>query len=416
MIRVQLRWKGPAQRMKLARMVFYSFGLLILFACTLETTVPAALLTATSPPLLAGTPVQPAGVSVQSVTPLPSISEQGIGPDVYPPNVNPLTGQAVTDPSLLNRRPVAVKVNNYPRSNRPQWGLSLADIVYEYYHNNDLPRFHAIFYGNDASLVGPIRSARMLDDQLVAAYQSVFAFAKADYRVMDRLLERDFAARLVYLLDGVCPPRPVCRYQPATDNFLVADTAQVGPYVVAHGGDNTRPRLSGMFFQEEAPPGGGPLSRLYVRYSFAAYLYWDHDPQTGRYFRYQDTREDYPGRGEAYALLTDRLTGELIAADNVVVLVIEHFHEFFQPATDATPKVEVVDMRFTGRGTAYALRDGLVYQVEWLRAAQDSPLTLVQPDGQPYPFKPGTTWFQVVSQATTLELGADAWRFEFSMP
>ena len=38
--------------------------------------------------------------------------------------VNPLTGLKVDDPSKLERRPVAVKINNYPRSNRPQWGLS----------------------------------------------------------------------------------------------------------------------------------------------------------------------------------------------------------------------------------------------------------------------------------------------------
>ena len=72
-----------------------------------------------------------------------------------------------------NRHPVAIKINNYPRSNRPQWGLSLADIVYEYYHNNDLPRFHAIFYGNDAPVLG------VIPDQTIAegatfAYMDLF--------------------------------------------------------------------------------------------------------------------------------------------------------------------------------------------------------------------------------------------------
>ena len=47
------------------------------------------------------------------------------GPDNFPAQVNPLTGLAVADPQLLERRPVAVKINLVPRTtNRPPWGVS----------------------------------------------------------------------------------------------------------------------------------------------------------------------------------------------------------------------------------------------------------------------------------------------------
>src|SRR5688572_23272367 len=46
---------------------------------------------------------------------------------------NPLTGLPVNIPSLLERRPIAIKVGNSPDYVRPQSGLSLADVVYEYY-------------------------------------------------------------------------------------------------------------------------------------------------------------------------------------------------------------------------------------------------------------------------------------------
>ena len=81
-----------------------------------------------------------------------------------------------------------------------------------------------------------------------------------------------------------------------------------------------------MYFYKIPPEGGSPVTRLYLRYSYAAYLSWKFDPITGRYLRYQDTQEDTLGRGEVYAPLTDQLNGEQIGAENVVVLVMDHFH------------------------------------------------------------------------------------------
>ncbi len=50
-----------------------------------------------------------------------------------PAAYNPLTGLVPADPSLLDRRPLVIKISNYPRAIRPQYGLNEADIVFEYY-------------------------------------------------------------------------------------------------------------------------------------------------------------------------------------------------------------------------------------------------------------------------------------------
>ncbi|HSJ86019.1 MAG TPA: DUF3048 domain-containing protein, partial [Anaerolineales bacterium] len=52
---------------------------------------------------------------------------------LLPTDLDPLTGLVPADPSLLERRPLAIKVANYPRYIRPQSGLTLADNIYEYY-------------------------------------------------------------------------------------------------------------------------------------------------------------------------------------------------------------------------------------------------------------------------------------------
>ena len=57
-------------------------------------------------------------------TPLPS-GYQGVPIFVPSTNTNPLTGLTVTDSELLERRPMAIKITQYPRYTRPQSGLRL---------------------------------------------------------------------------------------------------------------------------------------------------------------------------------------------------------------------------------------------------------------------------------------------------
>ncbi len=401
-------------------------GLILIFllaGCGQLDTTPTAALTVQPTSLTTATPFLPAkdtstptltptiaDTSTPTVTPTPVV----YGPTNFPANVDPLTGLVVSDPSLLDRRPVAVKINIVPRSsNRPPWGLSLADIVYDYYHNAGYSCFHAIFYGHNADLAGPIRSARMLDYELVHMYQSIFAYGSADPLINERLLNADFADRL--LLEGnpsTCPPvapDPFCRIEPNTYDLLLGNTATMSADITARGVANGRQDLDGMYFNAKAPADGVKGTQLYVRYSGDNYTRWDYDPATGLYLRFQDNVYD-TGQGEDYAPLTDRNNDQQLSAANVVVILARH--EFFQQ-----PPAEIIDILLSGSGTAYAYRDGQMYQVQWSRPTINSVLTLTYEDGTPFPFKPGTTWFQVVGVSTkAADEGNGAWRFDFLMP
>ena len=117
---------------------------------------------------------------------------------------------------------MAIKVTNFPRSVRPQYGLTLADHVYEYYLENLITRFIGVFYGNDASRVGPVRSGRFFDEHIVRMYKAIFVFAYADDRVVDPWSESDLRNFLVIeredidwafervrsVLDGEAAPAP----------------------------------------------------------------------------------------------------------------------------------------------------------------------------------------------------------------
>src|ERR1035437_7075608 len=116
-------------------------------ACGPAATV-APTATASSPETAPSTetPTPPPSPS-PTITPPFSYPSGGLGPANFPAGVDPLTGLKVANPALLQRRPMLIKVSNLPRSVRPQWGLSFADIVFEYYTEEGSTRFAAIFYG-----------------------------------------------------------------------------------------------------------------------------------------------------------------------------------------------------------------------------------------------------------------------------
>ncbi len=322
--------------------------------------------------------------------------------------LDPLTGLKVADSRVLDRRPLAIKVENLPRNHRPQWGLSLADLVYEYYTEQGTTRFAAIYYGQDAERVGPIRSARFFDANVIRMYKAVFAFGSAYQAVLDRFHGSEYADRLVVEKARNCPP--MCRFEPNGANILVTSTADLSAYATKIGIQNGRQKLDGMTFQSSPPTGGKPAQQVFVRFSGAIYNRWDYDPASGKYLRWVDKQDDLDRTDEVYVQLTDRLTNQPISAANVVVLEIPYSYIV------KTPEMEVFDMDFIGSGMAYAIRDGQIYPVKWKRENRDDVVTLVGEDGLPFPLKPGITWFEVVHTESTVVQKDRSWRFTFVLP
>jgi hypothetical protein len=344
-----------------------------------------------------------------TVTPSPTLDypAEGYGPSDFPANVDPLTGLKLENPSLLERRPMIVKVANLPRNWRPQWGLSFADQVFEYYIEEGTTRFAAVFLGQDSDMVGPIRSARFFDNHLVMMYRAIFAFGSADYRVLNLLYNQSYARRLV--IETACPP--MCRYEPNGANFLVTNTAKLAEFINARkvSGGNGRQNLDGFHFNYALPFQGAQADQVTVRYSAAIYDRWDYNPETGKYYRSVDQSDDFQnGANEVYAPLIDRLTGEQISADNVVLLYVTHQYYLKRP--------EIVDIVMSGPGKAYLFRDGQMYELTWYRNALDQLFIIVGADGKQFPLKPGNTWFEVVGSTTEVSNDAANWRFVFHIP
>ncbi|MBN1147586.1 MAG: DUF3048 domain-containing protein [Anaerolineales bacterium] len=367
----------------------------------------------TSPPTptIAVFELRPTFTPMPTNTPLPAdlLSASGQWLAKLPPDVNPLTGLQVSDVSLLERRPMVVKITNFPRSVRPQWGLTLADHVYEYYLEDGLTRFIGVFYGQDAEQVGPVRSARPFDEHVVRMYKGIFVFGYADDRVVDPLVESDLKNLLVFERPNNCPP--LCRIGPENAyNTLYVNTQQLTEYIRERGVDNVRQELSGLRF-EDSPMvalGGWEVERIAIRYSRTSHNYWEYNPETERYQRWQEADSRDIGE-EVYLPLVDSLTSQPIEADNLVILLPPIGYYFKSNST------EIYDIALKGQGEGFAMRQGKVFKIEWKRFKPDQLISLVYPGGIPYPLKPGNIWFEVLSSDSVRQVDGATWNFFFNL-
>jgi hypothetical protein len=115
----------------------------------------------------AAAPAAPPPTPVPSGPPIPELTHAA--------NINPLTGLPVSDPAVLQRRPLLIRVGNDVGARQGQVGLNSADMVYEEITEWWVTRFTAIFLSNAPTTVSPVRSARLVNVQLAPQYQAALA-------------------------------------------------------------------------------------------------------------------------------------------------------------------------------------------------------------------------------------------------
>jgi hypothetical protein len=325
---------------------------------------------------------------------------------IAPPGIDPLTGLKVDNPDNLERRPVAVKITTFPRSVRGyQAGLSLADVVYEYYIEDGLTRFVAVYYGNDAERAGPVRSGRYFDEHIMRMYHSALVFVNADERVEKYLLESDLKHFLFVPRPDNCPP--LCD-DPTIEGYndYFVNTAGVGPLLT----DNKKQPLLLGYFSNAVQNVGTQIQRIYTTYSIYSYNYWAYDAERNLYLRYSDAADADNGQIQ-YSEHIDHFTGSQITADNVVVLVVPHRFKNEYDRVD-----QVFDIDLSDVGSAYVFRGGRMLQAIWQRPQLDQPIQLFDGFNRPIALKPGVTFYQVINPESNIAQDSDSVYFTFSAP
>jgi hypothetical protein len=121
--------------------------------------------TTSSPPTEPSTTTT--STSTTTTSSVPAAPAVPVAPEVGLPDP---TGQSLTRPALW------VKIENTVEA-RPQTGLGQADVVYEQVTEGGITRFISLFNSQIPDVVGPIRSTRAMDSDVVAPLNGVFAYS-----------------------------------------------------------------------------------------------------------------------------------------------------------------------------------------------------------------------------------------------
>jgi len=298
---------------------------------------------------------------------------------------NPLTGEEVTDPESLNRRPIAVKLSNAPADyTRPQAGLNDADIIFEHWTEGAVTRFTALFYGTVPPNVGPVRSARLIDLELPAMYDAMLAFSGASVGVNQRLNASDFSDRLLRAAEpGFYRTGDTSK---AFEHTLYIRMDQLWQ-AVADKGLNTAP-VFGTYnaFTEVAPEGGSPAGKIFIDYKTEK-VEWVWDAEIGKFRRWMDFEEH-----------VDANTEEQVTAANVIFLTPYHVNDanICEQINNGVCAALSIEIQLWGSGPAVVFRDGQRFDVTWHRDGRNDQLTFTDAAGNPFPLQIGNTWVQLV--------------------
>jgi hypothetical protein len=279
----------------------------------------------------------------------------------------PLTGLPVEDPALAARPAVVVKVSNDPGA-RPQSGLDSADVVFEAWGAGPT-RFATVFQSKDAPNVGPIRSARTQDVDLVGSFNgAVFACSGGNAGAIAAIRSSD----LLVLTEGQGPGwrldkkrhRPHATFSDTASLRSNADPARPGPAQQFH-------------YRPDGAAAVGDPSDGFKLHIEAVHAEWHFDAASNSYARSQ---EGHPH------LLAD---GTPVKFDNVVVLWINYDHS---PADVRSP-----DGGTIGNGDAVVFTNGKTINAKWARNNRLDPIALTDSTGAPILLTPGTTWFELAN-------------------
>jgi hypothetical protein len=289
---------------------------------------------------------------------------------VQPQSATGLTSPFTGEPVRHLKPVLTVKIDNVAAA-RPQTGLADADIVYVLPVEGGLSRLLAVYSSHLPPAVGPIRSAREDDLELLRQFgRPAFAYSGATPHLLPfvhRARVADLYAGLVggyYRLYSRVAPHNLCAHPVR----LLAE---------AKGASDAR----GIGFRfGPAPAGGQPTASRAVRYPAASFAFtW-----SAAAHRWLVSMDGSPARSTE--------NGRLGAATVVIQYTVVRTSRFLEYGHRPPYAVS------TGSGTGVVLRDGQAFEVRWSRPDADGGTTFTTVAGKRMTFARGPVWIVLASQ------------------
>ncbi|MDQ1034939.1 hypothetical protein QFZ75_001355 [Streptomyces sp. V3I8] len=261
--------------------------------------------------------------------------------------------------------PLVVKIDNVPGA-RPQTGLDVADLVYAEQVEGGLSRLMAVYATRLPEVVGPVRSARESDLELLRQFHDpTLAFSGAQKKLLPLIGRAPLRTAL--------PEEKTSAYYRGTDRPSPHNLyLRPGRLPASAPGADA---LTTGFRYGAAPAGGTPEDTRTVRFPQARFTFdWSGDRR-----RWLVSMDGTPAVTAG---------GKRVAASTVVVQYVNirasRYHDYLG---NITPYTETV-----GSGTAKVLRDGKSFDAVWKRPTATGGTRFTTADGAPMNFAEGQVW------------------------
>ena len=276
----------------------------------------------------------------------------------------PLTGMPATDAAKLRRAAVAVKIDNSAAA-RPQAGLDRADVIYEEF-TEGITRFVVVFQSSDAAQVGPVRSVRPGDPDIVKTFGGPLVFSGGSGPVLEVVR----AAGITQVTENDRATLKRRSGKRAPHNLYSTTDAMFGK-----AGGGSAPAAFSPFLAPGAKStsaGGTAVTRLSLSAAPGVTAAYDWDPGAGVWLRSTDGR---PHMLEGNAQISPR---------NVIVQ--------YAPYVTFPPDPKVRYPEVVGSGDAVVFVGNTQVRAKWTKSSPTAMTTYADSAGRPIPLAPGQTW------------------------
>jgi hypothetical protein len=287
-----------------------------------------------------------------------------------------LTG--LPDPTAVTKRRSAltIKIDNTPQAH-PQYGINEADVVYEEIVEGGITRLAAIFNSNLPTKVGPVRSVRRTDREIVFPIGGIFAFSGgAQYAITSietapvKLIDQSNAGAAMFR-DTTRPP----------PHNLFANAV----LLMKEGGKVHPPPALFTYVSRSAPAVGARVGSFSVNFGsgYATSYQWDGSTH--------DWLRSIFGAPDVTA------TGVRVAPTNVIVMSVKYY---------GGVGVEGSYAQLVGSGPVEIFSDGRLQKGTWFRRNIHLPTAYRSASGKVIALRPGQTWVELLAVGETVSVYA----------
>ncbi|MDQ1606389.1 MAG: hypothetical protein QOJ18_756 [Microbacteriaceae bacterium] len=288
----------------------------------------------------------------------------------------PLRGTTVPAGSLSNAS-IAAKIDNHPDA-RPQVGLERTDLLFEELVEGGLTRYVAVWQSDIPDLLGPVRSIRPMDPNIISPLGGIVCYSGGQERFVALMRKT--------------PVYNAIHGQPDTASTFYRTPTKKAPHnvlvkakeLLAQHSSIPAPAQQFAFALDvpssTAAKDGKPTAAINYRFSTVMSGSWTWDAAAKVFLRKQ-----------AGAVDTDS-AGAQLKATNVVVIRV--------PVTDDqnVPRTEMI-----GGGEAWVSSGGATVHAHWEKRSATDPIRLVDDNGVTIRLAAGNSWIELVPLAGAVE-------------